>query len=150
MRQARIAELKLTQEVRHVNIGGVLLQCIAQQHALRIVIDRGRTLEAGLGEIIVFAQILTLVLVQRLHHPSISGGQIGQQDAAGVEMIGVGVPDPADRGDRLQRRVAGCGGEVAGGTQIRDAGRRQPPVAPILPGRPVDHFGIIGALGGRA
>ena len=101
-----------------MDIGGVFGDGPRQQHAIRVVIDRGGAFEARLGEVIVFAQILAVVLVQRLDDPAIAGGEIAEQDAAGVEMVGIGVPDGADRGDRLQGGVAGGGGEIAGGTQV--------------------------------
>ncbi len=145
-----VLEAELGDEVGHMEIAEMLVHRFAAEGAVVILVDRLRAHEIRVLEIGEFRQHLAAVVVERDHQLVIGLGELGQQQPAGEIMVAPGVPDGEERGDRLDRGMAGAGEEIAGGADIGDAGRADRAVRPGLRHDPVGDLAEILALGRRA
>ena len=148
--QTGIAEPEFSQEIVGVEVGEVFGDRGVALLPVRIVVDRRRAVVTWVGKVGKLLQRLAVVMVQRIGDRAIGSRQVIQQQAAEVEVIGIGVPDREGRDDRPDRRMAGGGKEVRRSADIGYAGRADRAVRPGLRHQPVRELAVILALPRRA
>ena len=122
------------------------LHRLARERAVAVVVDRQRPEQRRIGEVGELLAQLAAVVVERQHQLVVDQRQPLDQHAAGIIVVGPGVPDGEQRRDRLHRRVAGARQEIAGRAEIGDAGGADRAVAPRLRHDPVGDRLVVGAL----
>ena len=144
--QRIVAEFELGDEVGHAEVREMALHGLARQRAVLVVVDRHRPQQRGIGEVAELLAQVAPVVIERQHQLVVDQRQPLDQHAAGIIVVGPGVPHREQRRDRLDRRVAGAGQEIAGRAEIGDAGGADAPVAPRLGHDPVGDRLVVGAL----
>ena len=124
--QRVVAEFELGDEVGHAEIREMALHRLARERAVLVVVDRHRSLQRGIGEVLELAAQIAAIVVERQHQLVVDQRQPLDQHAAGIIVVGPGVPHREQGRDRLHRLVAGAGEEVAGRAEIGDAGGADP------------------------
>ena len=144
--QRVVAEFELGDEVGHAEIREMALHRLAGERAVFVVVDRHGSLQRRIGEVLELRAQVAAVVVERQHQLVIDQRQPLDQHAAGIIVVGPGVPHREQRRDRLDRRMAGAGEEIAGRAEIGDAGGADAAVAPFLGDDPVGDGAVVGAL----
>ena len=144
--QRVVAEFELGDEVGHAEVREVPLHRLRCERAVLVVVDRHRPLQGGIGEVVELRPEVAAVVVERQHQLVVDQRQPLDQHAAGIIVVGPGVPHREQGRDRLDRLVAGAGEEIAGRAEIGDAGGADASVAPRLGDDPVGDRLVVGAL----
>ena len=122
VRQRVVAEFELAHEVGHAEVREMPLHRVACQRAVLVVVDRHRPLQRGIGEVAELGPEIAAIVIERQHQLVVDQRQPLDQQAAGIIVVGPGVPHREQRRDRLHRLVAGAGEKIAGRAEIGDAG----------------------------